>query len=175
MNEIFKIASNISTPLALGGLSAAILFLVFRQILNMGIFPNLTRALGGQIIINIINKLFILALIAMILGFAGYVIAKAFPAKAPVPPDAINVNMPDGHHLRDAIKYIAQSDNAAVRFTESCDKSILDSEVKGGVFTAPTTERLMENLQFQIINPPQNLHSLHVNLKEAGLYEVTCK
>ena len=174
MSEIFKIASNISTPLALGGLFAAILFFLFRQILKMEIFPKLNRALGGQIVISIINKLFILALVAMVLGFAGYVIARAFPGTPPIPEDSINVNMPDGYRLRDAITYFAQTDEAVVRFTETCDKTILDSEVTGGDFAAPNTKRLIENLQFRLKNPPPTLRSLHANLKEKGLYEISC-
>jgi hypothetical protein len=174
MGEIFKIASNISTPLALGGLFAAILFFIFRQILRMGIFPRLNQALGGQIVLNIINKLFILALVAMILGFTGYVIARAFPHTTPPLEDTVSVNVPDGHNLRETIKYFAQADDAAVVFSETCDKTILDSEVKGGVFTAPNTKRLIENLQFRLKNPPPDLHSLHANLKEKGLYEISC-
>src|SRR5688572_19691566 len=107
MNEIFKIASSVSTPLALGGLFAAIVFFVFRLIVNKDIYPKMNEALGGEILKSIIDKLFKLALVAMILGFIGYIVARAFPPKDPTPPDSISVNLPDGLRLQDAIKFLA--------------------------------------------------------------------
>jgi len=76
MHEMFffKIASDLSTPLALGGLFAAILFLLIRQIIDKDIFQQLTSKASAGIIKNIINKLFLLALISMILGFIGYIV-----------------------------------------------------------------------------------------------------
>ena len=70
MEKIFEIASNISTPLALAGIITAILFFIIKQILQKkGNTESLFRF--------IINKLFILSLIAMLLGFAGFII-KSF-------------------------------------------------------------------------------------------------
>ena len=76
MKEILEIASNVSTPLALGGLIAAIFFLILRQIIAKNIFPTLTKAVSGDILKLIINRLFMLALVAMVLGFAGYIISR---------------------------------------------------------------------------------------------------
>jgi hypothetical protein len=77
MNSLFEIASRASTPLALGGLAAAVLFLIFRQIVAKDIFPPLTRAVGADILKLIIDRLFILALLAVVLGFLGYVLTRA--------------------------------------------------------------------------------------------------
>ena len=74
MAEIFDLATKISTPLALGGLLAAILFFILRQLLAKDIFPQLARVSSAKIITTIINRLFVLALIAMLLGFAGFVV-----------------------------------------------------------------------------------------------------
>ncbi len=74
MDKILEIASRVSTPLSLGGLIAAILFLILRQILAKKTFPRLTKVVGGQIIILIINRLFWLAIAAMILGFVAYIL-----------------------------------------------------------------------------------------------------
>ena len=73
MNDIFDIATRISTPLALSGLFAAILFFVLRQILAKDMFPKLARAAGADIIKTIVNRLFVLALVAMVFGFVGYI------------------------------------------------------------------------------------------------------
>lgn len=78
MTEIIEIATNVSTPLALGGLVAAIFFFILRKIVAKNIFPKLTKSLGAGILKLIIERLFVLALVAMVLGFAGYVIDIAF-------------------------------------------------------------------------------------------------
>ncbi len=74
MQEIFEIASNLSTPLALGGFFAAVVFFIFRQILKKNFFPTLTKSHSAEIIKTIIDRLFVLALVAMVLGFAGYIL-----------------------------------------------------------------------------------------------------
>src|SRR5690554_4911264 len=73
MGGIFEIATNVSTPLILAGFFAAAFFFIARQIIKANIFPRLTRQLSGDIIKIIIERLFILALIAMVLGFIGYI------------------------------------------------------------------------------------------------------
>ena len=73
MDKIFQVATNISTPLMLAGFFAAAFFFIARQIIKAKIFPQLSRQLSGDIIKHIIQKLFILSLTAMILGFAGYI------------------------------------------------------------------------------------------------------
>jgi len=76
MNGLFETASRISTPLALAGFFAAAFFLVVRQIIAKNIFPTLTRQLSGDILKLIIDRLFVLSLVAMVLGFAGFVMTR---------------------------------------------------------------------------------------------------
>ncbi len=75
MEKIFEIATNISTPLGLAGLFAAIFFYIARQLISARLFPKLTRHLSSDIIKLIITYLFVLSLVAMVLGFGGYVIS----------------------------------------------------------------------------------------------------
>lgn len=75
---IFDIASHVSTPLALAGLFAAAVFFIFRQILAKNIFPQLTAAIGADVLRLVIDRLFLLALVAMVLGFVGYVAPLVF-------------------------------------------------------------------------------------------------
>ncbi len=79
MEKIFDIATNISTPLMLAGFFAAAFFFIARQVVKANIFPQLTKQLSGDIIKLIIHRLFILALIAMILGFIGYIVGQFNP------------------------------------------------------------------------------------------------
>jgi hypothetical protein len=73
MQKVFEIASNISTPLALGGFVSAILFLILRQILRLGIFSAVSGPQTSRVILVVVNRLFVLSIIAVILGFLGYV------------------------------------------------------------------------------------------------------
>jgi len=76
MQGLFDIASRISTPLALAGFLVAAFFLIVRAIIVKNIFPTLTRQLSGDIIKLIIDRLFILSLVAMVLGFVGFVVTR---------------------------------------------------------------------------------------------------
>lgn len=83
MEKVFEIASSISTPLALGGFFAAAVFYVFRQIVAKNIFPQLSAALGADVLKLIIERLFILALVAMALGFVAYLATNIVPPLTP--------------------------------------------------------------------------------------------
>jgi hypothetical protein len=79
MNDIFQIATRISTPLALSGLFAAIFFYVVKQILDRTSANNSNQSANSQgnsndITRTILKYLFILSLVAAILGFTGYAI-----------------------------------------------------------------------------------------------------
>lgn len=82
MQTVLEIASRISTPLMLAGFLAGAFFLIAQQIIAKNIFPKLTKQLAGTIIVLIINRLFVLALVAMLLGFAGFVLVTLNPARA---------------------------------------------------------------------------------------------
>lgn len=74
MQEIFQYATGISTPLMLGGFIAAVLFFIFRQILKKAIFPLLTKGGSENLLRHMINWTGTLSLVALILGFTGYVL-----------------------------------------------------------------------------------------------------
>ncbi|WP_417913708.1 hypothetical protein [Candidatus Electronema sp. JM] len=74
MEKLFQIATTISTPLALGGLLSVIFFFIIKQMLAKDVFPPLTKSSAFNILKTIVDRLFVLALIAMLLGFAGYII-----------------------------------------------------------------------------------------------------
>jgi hypothetical protein len=76
MEKVFEIASSVSTPLALGGFFAAVVFYIFRQIVAKDFFRQLTSIHSADVIKLIIERLFILALVAMILGFVAYLVTK---------------------------------------------------------------------------------------------------
>jgi hypothetical protein len=76
VGKVFEVAASVSTPLALGGLFAAVLFFILKQILAKNIYPKLSRDHGAAFLKHVVDRLFTLALVAMVLGFAGFVIGR---------------------------------------------------------------------------------------------------
>lgn len=113
MEDIFEIAANISTPLSLAGLFAAVFFYVINLILSKKIIPSLTRKNSALILSSIVNKLFILSLVAMILGFSGYVYSSVFKEESSLQL-TIYVHGPHGKQhivLENTGKLVADFDN----------------------------------------------------------------
>jgi len=79
MENIFTLASSVATPLALGGLFAAILFFIFKQILSKNFIAKLTSTHSAEVVKRIIDCLFYLALTAMVLGFFAFVLSGMKP------------------------------------------------------------------------------------------------
>lgn len=171
MSSIVEISSRVSTPLALAGIIGAFLYLIYRQIIARNIFPKLTKALSGAIIQNIINKLFILALVAMFLGFTAYLV-NVF-AGSSKPPDSAAVTIPSGMSLQNAVKAISANDNHTVVF-DGCDDAFLNAEIESGTITAATSKELIEVLQHRVINPPKKQKYNVDYFKDRGIYEIHC-
>ncbi len=95
MEKIFEIATSISTPIALAGFFGVVFFLIVKQVIAKDIYPRLTKELSSDIFKHIIDKLFILSLIAMLLGFIGYSVSQLIhhennnPSKITVKPPII--------------------------------------------------------------------------------------
>lgn len=82
VKEILGVFASISTPLALAGLALAVLFLVIRQLIKANTFPALTAAASTKFGRHIIDRLFTFAVIAAVLGFAGFALQLVY---RPVP------------------------------------------------------------------------------------------
>lgn len=91
MEELFKIAGLVSTPLALGGLFAVVFSYILKRVLTKTFLTQATSSEhSADIIRRIIDRTFVLSLVAMILGFAAFVIpsflgATPAPAAQPAP------------------------------------------------------------------------------------------
>jgi hypothetical protein len=80
MDELFEIGSRIATPLALAGFFGAGLLFILRQIIQARLIPPVRRYEAASVLLHIINWMCVLCLVAMVLGFAGYVIRCFGPA-----------------------------------------------------------------------------------------------
>lgn len=74
-------AISISKPLGIIGLSVAVAFLVLRLIVKKDIFAKLTKDSTTRVLLFIINRVFYIAIVAMVLGFTVYTIDRLHDTK----------------------------------------------------------------------------------------------
>lgn len=170
MSSIFEIASKVSTPLALAGVAVAVLFIIFKLLIKKNIFPKLTVALSGEVILKIINYVFIIAVIAIAFGFAGYVIDKFIPAS---PSDYIKVSLPSKMSFKNAVKTIVANDGHTVVFS-NCTEMLLDAKIEPGEFGGKTSKDLIEALQYRLINSGKVGKYSVEYFQDRGIYEIKC-
>lgn len=95
-SSIFKIATEIATPLGLTGFVLAVLYLLYRVLLRGQLLSRLGATHSFKIINRMITYVFILAILAMSLGLSAYIIGKlAHTNKGGVlvePSKKININ-----------------------------------------------------------------------------------
>lgn len=73
MERILEIGANVSTPLGLAGFASALVLLGLRSAIKAGLLTKATKKASSQILLRVINYLFVLALSALMIGGAGYV------------------------------------------------------------------------------------------------------
>lgn len=74
--QLFNIATKIGTPLSIAALIIIALYLLYKAVLKLPIFVQLTGDKTFTIVDSIIKKLFILALIALVLGVGAYMYSQ---------------------------------------------------------------------------------------------------
>lgn len=75
LTKIGGVIERVRTPLALAGLVIVILYALYKQILEMDIFTEVGSDATFILIDRILTYLFILAVIAVILGGLGYILS----------------------------------------------------------------------------------------------------
>lgn len=173
MENILEIAAKVSTPLALGGLIIGALFLTFRQLLSMNIFPQLNRQLGGKIIIKIINTFLILALVAIVLGFVSYVLPTIMNAYYPkLDPDSMDVGTDRDQPLEQVVRAIASAGNVTINFNRNCDQSVRNAMIEAGDHRGKDVKELLENLRQRVKGPGVNYSVMQEGERR---YELICQ
>jgi hypothetical protein len=78
MEEVFKALARSSPPLAIAGIISSFLFYGIRECLRRNLIPPIAKRDSRGAIYLIINKLFILSLLALVLGFVAYAVDRYF-------------------------------------------------------------------------------------------------
>jgi Na+/glutamate symporter len=74
IEKLAALTSKVRTPLALSGLIMTILYALYRQVLSLKVFENIGAHPTFLLLQNVLEKLFWLAIIALILGVSSYLI-----------------------------------------------------------------------------------------------------
>jgi hypothetical protein len=173
VESILEIAAKVSTPLALGGLIIGALFLIFRQILSMNIYPRLSRQLGGKIIIKIINTFLTLALVAAVLGFIAYVLPTTLNAYYPkLERDYVDVGSDEDQPLDKITRAVAIGQNVTINFNQNCDQSVRSATIEAGDHEGKNIKELLENLKQRVKGPSINYS---VRQEAERRYEIICQ
>lgn len=75
MSSLVDSVANISTPLGIGGLALLVVVVIARRILTPEIIPQLAKAHAFAVVKMLIDRSFVLAVISIVLGFVGYLVA----------------------------------------------------------------------------------------------------
>ena len=76
---VIEALSKISTPLGLGGLALFVLLVIARRILTPSFLPKLAKSHAFVVIKLLVDRSFVLAALAIVLGFIGYMTVIFFP------------------------------------------------------------------------------------------------
>lgn len=74
LQGILNLAAKVKTPLSLTGLIIVVLYAIYRQVLSLNVFENVGSNATFLILEDILDKLFWLALVALILGIISYLV-----------------------------------------------------------------------------------------------------
>lgn len=74
IEKLAGLASRVRTPLALSGVVTVVLYAIYKQVLSLGVFANIGATPTFQLLQDVLDKLFWLALVAIVLGVASYLV-----------------------------------------------------------------------------------------------------
>lgn len=75
--RLAAVVGAIRTPLALAGLIAIVLYVIYQQVLALPVFENIGANPTFLLLQNVIDKLFWLAIVALVLGVGSYIFIAA--------------------------------------------------------------------------------------------------
>lgn len=82
LDQLASVGSKVRTPLALCGLIVVVLYGIYRQILSLDIFSKVGETSTVVLIGGILDKLFWLAMVALVMGIASHVLVLILKSRA---------------------------------------------------------------------------------------------
>ena len=75
--KVTSVLRGVRTPLSLGGLAVIVLCVIYNRVLGLGIFSTLNDSQTSGLLTAMVGYVFWLAIVAVVLGIAGYLIHPA--------------------------------------------------------------------------------------------------
>ena len=107
--RLFGVATKVATPISLASLSIIAIYMVYRGILSLHIFGDLTGDQTIELVNNVANKIFYLAIVLSVLSIPSYLYVKrlAVGGQETGPQTIIgNVLSENGHPVTGAIVFV---------------------------------------------------------------------
>src|SRR2546422_647729 len=82
IQELLNVGLKVRTPLALAGLALVVLYAIYKEVLSLNIFEKIGSNATFLVIQGILDKIFWLALIALVLGVATYLVTVILAHKS---------------------------------------------------------------------------------------------
>ena len=68
MPGVLEMAASITTPVGLGAFAIGAMLLAFREVVRQNLFPRLNQSLSVEIVRHLIDRLFWIAIVALVVG-----------------------------------------------------------------------------------------------------------
>jgi hypothetical protein len=94
MARLFEIAAQIATPLALSGVVVIVIFVLYQKLIAGPLSTQLSRSHNFRVINRLVTFLFILGLVAIIIGVGSFLVVKFMPAPTAEEPAPIGFLSP---------------------------------------------------------------------------------
>jgi len=82
LQELMNVAVKVRTPLALAGLTIVVLYGIYKEVLSLNVFEKIGANATFILLQDILDKLFWLALLALVLGVASYLVTSLVGRKS---------------------------------------------------------------------------------------------
>lgn len=146
LQELIKMALKVKTPLALAGLVIVIFYAIYREILSLNIFGNIGDNSTFLIVEDMIDKVFWLAMVALVLGTIGFLFTFAIEHKNK--PVSSNVSLIDASLDTQDSPYYQYTENGVkkIRYKDQIEVQKQPNDTAGELFHEPTPREIMEHL-----------------------------
>ncbi len=81
-DRLFAIAAKARTPLTLAGLAFVILYKLYDRVLSLNVFSTLDKTGTRAVIEGLLDKVFVLAIVALCLGVSSYLLTFFFKSQS---------------------------------------------------------------------------------------------
>lgn len=114
-HKLLGVANKVKTPVALSAMVVLVLYAIYRQVLNLKVFSNIGSDPTFRLLQNVIDKMFWLALSALLLGVISYIVTFIFKKRMLVSRSAVTIIDASLDHKDSAYEQTIQNGKKTIR------------------------------------------------------------